>query len=136
MNTTKTLIALGFIGATLVLITLAIYLTAVQNIRYGEIAILLVVVLIVIFALYFLLDKTRNVRKGLPAADERTKINSYKAGYYGFIAAIWSAVFTPIVVDILLNCEMEGSQVSGAVVIISGLVFVLSYLVLSRKGKY
>ncbi|MCW4025737.1 MAG: hypothetical protein NWF01_12025 [Candidatus Bathyarchaeota archaeon] len=131
---TKTLITLGFIGVALVITTIAIYFAATQNINLTEIATFAIIGLIILFALYVLWDKTRNVTKGLPAADERTKINSYKAGYYGFIAAIWSAVFTPIVVDILFNYEMEGSQVSGAVVIIAGLVFFISYLLISRKG--
>jgi hypothetical protein len=131
---TKILITLGFIGATLVTATLAIYFTAIQNMNLTEISSFAIIGLIIIFALYVLWDKTRNVTKGLPAADERTKINSYKAGYYGFIAAIWSAVFTPVIIDIIFNYEMEGSQVSGAVVIISGLVFFISYLWISRKG--
>lgn len=136
MNPTKLIIALGFTGVALVLITLAIYLAYIQTIDLQVIALFAIIALIIIFALYVLWDKTKSVTKGLPAADERTKNISYKAGYYGFIAAIWSAVFTPVVVDIIFNYEMEGSQVSGVVVIVAGLVFFLSYLVLSGKGKY
>jgi low temperature requirement protein LtrA len=131
---TKILITLGFAGIALVITTLAIYFATIQNVNLTIIATFSIIGLIILFALYVLWDKTRNVTKGLPAADERTKINSYKAGYYGFIAAIWSAVFTPVVVDIIFNYEMEGSQVSGAVVVIAGLVFFISYLWISRKG--
>jgi uncharacterized membrane-anchored protein len=123
------------LGAALVLTTLAIYLSTARTIFYGEIASLIVIILLVGFALYILLDKARNMKKGLPAADERTKNNTYRAGYYGFIAAIWSAVFAPLFTDIIFGYEMESDYVTASVVIIGGIVFALSYLYLSRKGK-
>ncbi len=42
-----------------------------------------------------------SVSKGLPAKDERLEKINYKGGYYGFIAAIWSAVGGPLLVDVL-----------------------------------
>jgi|WetSurMetagenome_2_1015567.scaffolds.fasta_scaffold80863_1 hypothetical protein len=131
----KITIALISTVAALVLIALAIYLATAGTIFYGEIASLIVIMLLVGFALYILLDKVRNMKKGLPVADERTKNNSYRAGYYGFIAAIWSAVFAPIVMDIIFGYEMESDYVTASVVIIGGIVFALSYLYLLWKGK-
>ncbi|MGD6850497.1 MAG: hypothetical protein ACQCN6_00375 [Candidatus Bathyarchaeia archaeon] len=135
MKTTKLTITLLLAVVVLVLITIAFYLLHTQTLDLAEIAIFAIIGIIVLFAIYILWDKTRNEAKGLPAADERTKINTYKAGYYGFIAAIWSAVFTPIAVNIIFNTEMPVDYLAGAVVMISGLVFFISYLVLSRKGK-
>jgi hypothetical protein len=135
-NTSKATITLIIAALALVIITLAVYFATAQTIELGEIAIFAVIGLIILFAIYVLYDKTKNMTKGLPAADERTKINTYKAGYYGFIAALWSAVFTPIVIDILFNYEIETHYLSGTVVIVAGLVFFISYLVISRKGKY
>jgi hypothetical protein len=134
MKSTKLTITLLFAVVVLVLISIAFYLYYAQTLDLAEITIFAIIGLILLFAIYILWDKTRNEAKGLPAADERTKINTYRAGYYGFIAAIWSAVFTPVVVDILFNFEMPVDYLAGAVVIISGLVFVISYIVLSRKG--
>jgi hypothetical protein len=136
MKPTKLITTLLIAVVALVIITIAYYLIHSQTLDLAEIAIFAIITLILIFALYILWDKSRNQAKGLPAADERTKINTYQAGYYGFIAALWSAVFTPIVVDILFNCELPVDYLSGAVVIIAGFVFIISYLALSRKGKF
>jgi hypothetical protein len=54
---------------------------------------------------------------------------------YGEIAAIWSVVFAPLFTDVSLNYEMPTDFVSGSVVLISGLVFAISYIYLSRKRK-
>jgi hypothetical protein len=130
----KLIIALISLVAAIVLITLAIYLTTAGTIFYGEIVSLIVIMLLVGFALYILLDKARNIKKGLPAADERTKNNSYKAGYYGFIAAIWTAVFAPALADIFFEYELEGHLVTACVVVVAGLTFAISYLYFARKG--
>jgi len=45
---------------------------------------------------------------------------NYKAGYYGFIVAIWSAVGAPLAADVLFGHELEGSHVTAVVVIVSG----------------
>jgi hypothetical protein len=60
---------------------------------------------------------------------------SHKAGYYGFIAAIWSAVFVPLFFDVSSGYELDGGDVSAIVVIVSALVFIISYLYLYWKGK-
>ncbi|MCW4001507.1 MAG: hypothetical protein NWE93_14850 [Candidatus Bathyarchaeota archaeon] len=134
-NKSKTISTILISLATIVIITLALYFASAQTLNYPEIISLTIIALIVIFAIYTLYDKTKSLKQGLTAADERTKTVNYRAGYYGFIAAIWSAVFTPIVVDIIFNYEMETDYLSGSVVIIGGLVFALSYLYLSRKGR-
>ena len=61
------------------------------------------------------------------------KIN-WRAGYYGFIAAIWSAVFGPLMIDILFGYELEGSRVTALVVLVAGITFAASYLYLRRRG--
>ncbi len=129
----KLLIALGFLVVALVLITTATYSLFSSTILYGEIASLIVIIILVVFALYILSDMRRNASKGLPIGDERTKNITYQAGYYAFIVAIWSAVFAPLFTAIIFDYEMPTDYVSGAVVLISGLVFALSYIYLSRK---
>jgi hypothetical protein len=85
--------------------------------------------------MYIIWDKIKNVQKGLPAKDERIISINYKAGYYGFIAAIWSVVLIPTIIDIIFGYELDGGDISAIVVLISGFVFVVSYLYLYRKGK-
>ena len=126
-----------FVGigiAVCVITTLAFYLLNAGDIDIKEIGLSIIVIILVIFASYILYDRLKNLKKGLPSKDERLILINYKAGFYGFIAAIWSAVFGPLFIEILFDYELPGSRVSALVVLVSGFVFVASYLYLSRKG--
>lgn len=131
----KIVIAVGLLMAVLVIVSSAAYLMFVGAIGYAELAPAAIVTVLVAFSIYILWDRARNVSKGLPAKDERLEKINYKAGYYGFIAAIWSAVGGPLLVDVLFDRELEGHLVTAVVVIVSGLVFAISYLYLARKGN-
>lgn len=131
----RIVVALGLSLVVLVLISTIAYITFAGTIGYGEIASVAIVAILVSFATYIMWDRARNISKGLPAADERLKNINYKAGYYGFIAAILSAVLAPALADILLDYELEGHLVTAAVVISAGFAFAASYLYLARKGS-
>jgi hypothetical protein len=118
-----------------VLLTMVFYLRGAGDIELNEIVLVGIVLILVVLAMYIVWDRLRNVQKGLPAKDERVTIISYKAGYYAFIAAIWSAVFSPLMGDIILGRELKGGDVTAIMVLISGFVFVVSYLYLYRKGN-
>ena len=128
-------ILIGIVIAAAVIVTLAFYVLNAGDIDLNEILLVGVALILVVFALYLLWDRIKNIKKGLPAKDERSKLTSYKAGYYGFIAAIWSAVFGPLFFEILFDYELPGSRVSAVVVIVSALVFFASYLYMYWKGK-
>ncbi len=130
----KSGIGIGIIIVALVMMTLFLYLMNAGDIELSEIFMVGIVLMIVAFAMYTLLDRVRNVRAGLPVKDEMEKKINWRAGYYGFIAAIWGAVFGPLVIDILFGYELEGSRVTALVVLVSGITFVVSYLYLRRKG--
>ena len=131
----KMVIAFGLLVAVLVIISLVAYIVSVSAIGFGEIATSAVVVVLVAFATYILWERAKSVSRGLPAKDERLENINHKAGYYGFIAAIWSAVGAPLLTDILFRHELEGHLVTAAVVIVSGFVFAASYLYLAWKGS-
>jgi len=128
-------IGVGIGIAAMVLVTLSLFILNAGNLEFSQIVLIGIVLILVAFAVYILWDRIKNVQKGFPAKDERLKLTNYKAGYYGFIAAIWSAVFAPLSFEILFNYELPGSQVTAVVVLISGFVFVGSYLYLARKGN-
>jgi hypothetical protein len=119
----------------MVLLTLFFYLMGTGEIEFNQILLVGIVLILVALAMYIIWDKIKNVQKGLPAKDERIISINYKAGYYGFIAAIWSVVLIPTIIDIIFGYELDGGDISAIVVIISGFVFVVSYLYLYRKGK-
>jgi hypothetical protein len=60
---------------------------------------------------------------------------NYRAGYYGFIAAIWSAVGVNLISEIIFDHELTSSQLAGVVVMFSGFVFTATYLYMARKGS-
>ena len=128
-------IVVGIVIAAAVLVTLSLYVLNAGNIELKEISLIGVVLILVVSAIYVLWDRIKNIRKGLPVKDERLKLTNYKAGYYAFIAAIWSAVFGPLFFEILFDYELPGSRVTAVVVLVSGFVFVVSYLYMYWKGK-
>jgi len=118
-----------------VLLTLFFYLMGTGEIEFNQIVLVGIALILVGLAMYIIWDKIRNVQKGLPGKDERTISMSHKAGYYGFIAAIWSAVFIPLFFDVSSVYELDGGDVSAIVVLVSAFVFIVSYLYLYWKGK-
>lgn len=131
----KMTIVVGLGIAVLVIFTFVFYFTAKETIELFDILTIVIVAVIVITSIYFIWDRLKNIRAGLPAQDERLKLAGYKAGYYGFIAAIWSAIGSNLGYNILFDQELRGGLVVAAVVLISGIVFMLSYIYLSRKGN-
>ena len=118
----------------LVVFTLYIYLIAKDSVELFDIITIPIILIILLSSTYVIWDRVKNVRKGLPVADERLKLVSYKAGYYAFIAAIWSAIGSNMTSIILYDQDLRGGLVVAAVVLVSGIVFMFSYLYLSRKG--
>ena len=127
-------IMIGLAVIVMVIVSLALWLVNVDNIGIADIILPIIILIIVAFAMYIVYDKMKSVQEGLPAVDERTLLLNYKASYYGFIAAIWSAVFGPTLYDMIYDEEMLGHHVTAIVVVCGGLVFVLSYFILNRKG--
>ena len=128
-------IVLGIGIAAAVLATLSLYVLNSGNLGLNEIMLIGIVLILVVLAMYVLWDRIKNIKKGLPAKDERLILTNYKAGHYAFIAAILSATFGPIVIEILFDYELPGSRVTAVVVLVSGFVFVASYLYMYWKGK-
>ncbi len=127
-------IVIGIGIAVSVIVTLALFVKYAGKIELSEITLVWIVLILAAFATFRLWDRLKNVNKGLPAADERLVLVNYKAGYYGFIAAIWSAVGSNLLAGIMWDVELEGNHVMAVVILVSGLVFAASYLYLARKG--
>jgi hypothetical protein len=125
----------GILVAVAVLTTLSFYLMSAGDIGINEILLVAIVLILVILSMHIVWDRIKNIQKGLPAKDERLININYKAGYYAFIAAIWSTIFGPLLADILLGYELKGGDVTAIVILVSGFVFILSYLYLARRGK-
>ncbi len=134
MKDLKGIVLAILIGAA-VLLTLFFYVIGTGEIELNEIILVGIVLILVGLAMFIVWDRLKNIQKGLPAKDERVISISHKAGYYGFIAAIWSAVLIPTMIDIIFGYEPDAGDISAIVVLVSGFVFVASYLYLYQKGK-
>ena len=128
-------ISVGIGIAALVIVTMYFYISNAGNIELEEIFPIGIVFILVASTIYILWDRIKNIKKGLPAQDERLKINNYKACYYGFIASIWSAVGSPLISGIIFDYELPGHYVTAAVVLCGGVSFMLSYIYLTWKGE-
>jgi hypothetical protein len=126
---------IGLIVAIIFIITIGIYTINTGMFNGTKFALALIALILVAGVFYVLWDRAKNLRKGLPAKDERLIIINYKAGYYGFIAAMFSTVLSPVVYDILFGREPEGHHIVTIIVLVSGGVFIASYLYLSKKGS-
>jgi len=131
----KMTIALGIVITTLVVFTFAYYILTDPSIELFDLISIPVILIIILTSSYIIYDKLKNIKAGLPTKDERLKQAAYKAGYYGFIAAIWGALLTNFGYNILYDEDLRGGLVVAAVVLISGIVFIVSYLYFSRKGN-
>lgn len=120
--------------AACVLFTLGFYLLAKQSIELFDIFSILIITILLITSTYLIWDRVKNLKAGLPAQDERLKLAGYKAGYYGFISAVWSAIGSNMASIFLYDEELRGGLVVAAVVLISGIVFMMAYIHFARKG--
>ena len=130
----KIVIILGIGITALVVCTFAFYILSDPSIDLFDIISIPIILIIVLTSSYIIYDRAKNIKKGLPAQDERLKLAAYKAGYYGFFAAIWSAIGSNMGSIILVDQELRGGLITAAVVLISGIVFMASYIYFSRKG--
>lgn len=127
-------VILGVGIAAAVLVTLTFFVLNAGNIELDELLPIAIVIILVLSAIYILWDRIKNMKRGLPAQDERLKLTNYKACSYGFIASIWSAVGAPLISGILFDYELEGHYVTAVVVLCGGLAFFISYFYLAWKG--
>ena len=130
----KMTIALGIGVTTLVVFTFAFYILANPGIDLFDMITIPIILIIVLTSTYLIYDKWKNIKAGLPTKDERLKNAAHKAGYCGFIAAIWSAVGSNMGSIILFDKELRGGLVTAAVVLVGGSVFMISYLYFLQKG--
>lgn len=128
-------IILGIGIAVTVLVTLYFFIVGGGSIELDELFPVGIALILVFSAMYILWDRMKNVRKGLPAQDERLKLINYKACSYGFIASIWSAVLAPLPSGIIFDYEIEGHYVTAVVVLCGGIAFFISYIYLAWKGE-
>jgi len=133
----RTVIIAGFVVSALVLATLVLWVTNMGRINLFESLNILIILFLVISATWLLVDRTRNMRAGLPAKDEMTVKLMHKAGYYAYLASIYIALALMWYSDSLEEsggAGLNAGQVGGAIILLSAIVLMGSYFYLSHKG--
>ncbi|MBN2014755.1 MAG: hypothetical protein JW778_06205 [Candidatus Altiarchaeota archaeon] len=124
----KTRLIIGAAVIVAVVGTLALYSVSDESIDLMElVGIVLVPMLLVFGAFFFLWRRAKSIRSGLPTEDEYSKKISYKAGYYSYLVSLYVALAG-------MFFELEGHELGAAVIIIPAMVFMGSYLYLERRG--
>lgn len=128
----KVTLAMGIGIVLLVLATLSFYILGAGAISLQEYGMMGVVLLLVAGATVIVAMNYRNIRAGLPAKDERSRLIDMKASRYGFMAAIWIALGTAWMGDYITLPWRYNSYI---IMLGAGLVFVFSYIILYYRGS-
>ena len=131
----KSVIVMGIGITALVVFTFIFYMLAQTDIGLFEYLSVPIIIIILLTSIFIINDKYKNLKAGLPSQDERLKLAAYKAGYFGFFAAVWSAIGVNMGSIMLTGNDLRGGLVVAAVVLVSGLTFMGAYFYFSRKGN-
>lgn len=103
-----------------------------------EMIMVLTAVVIAIGALYFVKDKMSAMKQGLPTDDEMSKKIVTKAGAWSYYFTIWLAVAllwtNNMYFKDVLGQELKAVHVIGAIVLIPGIFFIATVIVLKKRG--
>ncbi|MBU0530829.1 MAG: DUF2178 domain-containing protein [Nanoarchaeota archaeon] len=130
---------LGVVIAVAAIVTMGFYAMGAAPLDVSEYLLIGIVLVLILGAAYIISKKVKSVKSGLPAEDELSKLINYKAGYYAFIVAIWSSIGVGWANEILVEdygfAGLLPRHVGVVILLITGLAFVISYLLLSRRGS-
>ena len=134
-NDEKLRVLLGFAMVAMAILGVWLYLGASSPADLSEMFILGPVLVLVIGAAYIIIERAKALKKGLPTEDEFLKRVNYKSGYYSFIAGIWISLGVGFSEDFLVNMGLSFRHGTTIVLLAMGLVFICSYLILSKRGS-
>lgn len=131
-------IVLGAGVAVLVVVGVIFYLLGSGSLQLSDILMVIVPIMLVFGAIFILWDRVKNIRAGLPTADERAKKLHWKAGAYSYYATIWIAVGTMwyniIFADNFGLPELGAGQVVAVIVLLSAMLWFVFQFYFMRKG--
>jgi uncharacterized membrane protein len=119
-----------------VLLSLAVYFLS-GNAADIPVLIPVVALLVVAGAGFIVWKRAKAAKAGLKFKDEMERKINNKAGYYSFIATIYFCLAIMWFSDYLPSIGITGFEPRHAaelVILFSGLVFVISYMILDRTG--
>ena len=132
----KIRITMGFLVSALVILSISVYIMSAGSLELSEILIFPIVIVLVLFATFFVTKRAKAYKAGLPFDDELEKKVKWKAGYYTFLVTIYVALGTAWYSDFLeeAGTPILGRYVAYIVILSSALLYFIFYLYLSRRG--
>ncbi len=131
-------VLIGAIVAAAVLVTAAMWILLSGKESLADLLIPTIAVLLAVISMKFVWDRAKSIKAGLPAEDELSKRAAQKAGYYAFIAGIWTAVgtmFASAFVEREYGIVLQAHHYTAPVVLVPGIVFVLLALYFRDRGR-
>jgi len=135
----KLTVVLGLGVTVSVVVLLALFITASENLDLIEYIFIVLLIGLVIGSTLIVLKRTKDIKAGLPVDDELSNKISHRAGYYAWFASIWIAVgliwYNSLIVDVFGVPELTTEQSLGTVVLLSGVIFLGAVFYFNRKDN-
>jgi peptidoglycan/LPS O-acetylase OafA/YrhL len=107
---------------------------------FSEIVFVVLTIILVIGVTAIIINKSKEVKKGLPAEDELSKKISWRAGAYSYFATIWIAIaimwYNTLGVDKLGLYELSTVEIVGVIVLVSGVIYISLAMLFNRRGGF
>ena len=126
-------------GVTILIIVLiGFFIMGSSSLELSDILLIIIPIILVIGAVALLWDRIKNLKAGLPSADERAKKLHWKAGAYAYYATIWIAVgalwYNIIFADNLGFPELTAGQIVAVIVLLSAMCWFALQFYFTRQG--
>ena len=126
-------------GITVLMIVLiGFYLMGSGAIEFSDILLVIIPVILIVGVITILWDRIKNLKAGLPNADERAKKFHWKAGAYAYYATIWIAVgslwYNIIFADELGFPALNAGQIVAVIVLLSAMCWFVFQFYFMRQG--
>ncbi len=122
-----------------VVVSIGAFAISSYPIEPSELVIFPIAGVLVLGAFFIIQKKVRAVSRGLPVKDEMERRVSHKSGYYAFIASVWFSLavmfYAGVGVEEFNLPALLPRHYPAVILAFTCFVFVVSYLVLERKGS-
>ena len=139
-NNDRTKLKIGFSVAGIAVLGMALFAMGGSVAKPTEVIFVALTVVLVIGTIVIMMNKSKAVKKGLPADDELSKKISFKAGAYSYFSTIWIAIaimwYNTLGVDEFGLYELSTVEIVGIIVLVSGIIFIGLSLLFNRRGGF
>jgi len=126
-------------GVTVLMIVLiGFFLLGSESMDISDWLLIIIPIILIVGVIVVLWDRIKNLKAGLPNADERAKKLHWKAGAYSYYATIWISVgalwYNTVFVDEFGFPALKTSQIIAVIVLLSALCWFALQFYFTRQG--